>query len=68
MPKKNTKKNILIHVELDQNFKVSQEYKKTVAEIKFKDDPSCRTHTKGHIVLQDRGNSVWCRNIEIRMI
>ena len=46
----------------------SDEYKKAVAESKFKEDPMWGTYTKGHIVLQDHGNRVWYRNIKIRKI
>lgn len=46
----------------------SEEYKKAVAESKFKDDPMWGTYTKGHIVLQDHGNQVWYRNIKIRKL
>lgn len=44
----------------------SDDYKKAVAESKFKDYPMWGTYTKGHIVLQDHGNRVWYRNIKIR--
>jgi hypothetical protein len=46
----------------------SDEYKKAVAESKFKEDPMWGTYTKGHIVLQDHGNQVWYRNIKVRKI
>ncbi len=46
----------------------SPEYKKAVAESKFKDESMWGTYTKGHIVLQDHGNRVWYRNIKIRKV
>jgi hypothetical protein len=63
------------HVKLFVNGKMvieytigSDEYKKAVAESKFKDDPMWGTYTKGHIVLQDHGNRVWYRNIKVRKL
>jgi hypothetical protein len=44
----------------------SEEWKKLLAESKFKDLPAFGQVRKGHIVLQDHGDPVWFRNIRIR--
>lgn len=43
-------------------------WKKMVAGSKFKQWPDFGTFTKGHIALQDHGDEVWFRNIEIRKL
>ncbi len=42
------------------------EWKRLIANSKFKDMPGFGTHKKGHISLQDHGNQVWYRNIKIK--
>ena len=42
------------------------EWKKMVAESKFKSMPGFGEAKKGHIALQDHGDAVWFRNIKIR--
>jgi hypothetical protein len=42
-----------------------EEWKELVAGSKFKKMPSFGTFTKGKVALQDHGNAVWYRNIEI---
>jgi hypothetical protein len=44
----------------------SPEFKKAVAESKFKDIPGYGEVSKGHLLLQDHGNEVAVRNIKIR--
>lgn len=41
-------------------------WKKLVADSKFKKWPDFGTYKKGRIVLQDHGNTVWFRNIRIK--
>ncbi|MCO6461718.1 MAG: DUF1080 domain-containing protein [Saprospiraceae bacterium] len=41
-------------------------WEKMVAESKFKQWPGFGTYKKGRICLQDHGNTVWYRNIEIK--
>ena len=43
-------------------------WKKMVAGSKFKQWADFGTFTKGHIALQDHGNEVWYRNIEIKKL
>lgn len=43
-------------------------WKKMVAGSKFKQWPDFGTFTKGHIALQNHGNEVWFRNIEIKKL
>lgn len=43
-------------------------WKKLIAGSKFKDMPGFGTYTKGHISLQDHGNTVWYRNIMIKKL
>lgn len=45
-----------------------EEFRKLVAESKFKKWPAFATHLKGHIGLQDHGNVVWFRHLKIRPI
>lgn len=44
------------------------QWNKLVAGSKFKDMPGFAKFNKGHLVLQDHGNSVWFRNIKIRIL
>lgn len=44
----------------------SPDWKRRVAESKFKDLPHFGQFPRGHIVLQDHGDRVWYRNIKIR--
>jgi len=46
----------------------SPEWEQLVAESKFRDMPHHGRIKKGHIVLQDHGDKVWYRNIEIRRL
>src|SRR5450432_1862860 len=43
-------------------------WKKLVAGSKFKDMPNWGTFTSGKIALQDHGNTVWYRNIQIKKL
>ena len=44
------------------------EWKKMIANSKFKDMPGFGMSKKGHISLQDHGDKVWFRNIKVRKI
>lgn len=44
----------------------TEEWKKMIAESKFKTKPDFGTARKGHIALQDHSDQVWYRNIKIR--
>lgn len=44
------------------------DWKKMIANSKFKEFPDFATYQKGHIALQDHGNEVWYRNIMIRQL
>ncbi len=50
-------------VEFDRS---SDDYKKHLAESKFKDTKGFSEAKRGHILLQDHGDEVWYRNIKIR--
>ncbi|MEO5682784.1 MAG: DUF1080 domain-containing protein [Chitinophagaceae bacterium] len=43
-------------------------WKKLVAGSKFKDMPNWGTFTSGKLALQDHGNAVWYRNIQIKKL
>ena len=43
-------------------------WKQLIAGSKFKDMPDFGTYRKGHISLQDHGNTVWFRNIKIKRL
>jgi hypothetical protein len=43
-------------------------WKKLIAGSKFKDMPNWGTFTSGKIALQDHGNAVWFRNIQIKKL
>lgn len=43
-------------------------WKKLIAGSKFKDMPGFGTFKKGHIALQDHGNTVWYRNVMIKKL
>jgi hypothetical protein len=46
----------------------SADFRKLIAESKFKDMPRFAQVRKGHIALQDHGDKVWYRNIRIRLL
>ena len=46
----------------------NDEWKALVAGSKFKEWPDFGTYKKGHIALQDHGNTVWYRNIKIKRL
>jgi len=52
-------------VEFDRS---SDDYKKHLAESKFKDTKGFGEAKQGHVLLQDHGNAVWFRNIKIRTL
>ena len=43
-------------------------WKKLVAGSKFKDMPNWGTFTSGKIALQDHGNAVWYRNVQVKKL
>jgi len=44
----------------------SPKLKDAIAKSKFKDIARFGTPVKGHILLQDHGNQIWFRKVEIR--
>ena len=46
----------------------NDEWKALLAGSKFKEWPDFGTYKKGHIALQDHGNTVWYRNIKIKRL
>jgi hypothetical protein len=44
----------------------SEDWKKRVANSKFKNWPEFATIDKGHICLQSHGSEIWFRNVKIR--
>jgi hypothetical protein len=46
----------------------NEKWKKVVAESKFKTMPGFGISHSGHIALQDHGEEVWYRNIQIKKI
>ena len=52
-------------IEFDMN---SDQWSSDVANSKFKNMPAFGTYNKGRIALQDHGNRVWFRNIQITKI
>ena len=44
----------------------NDQWKKMIANSKFKDMPDFGLAAKGHIALQDHGDKVWYRNIKIK--
>ncbi len=43
-------------------------WKKMIAESKFKEYADFGTYKKGHIALQDHGNTVWYKNVKIKRL
>ena len=43
-------------------------WKSMIAESKFKAYPDFGTYKKGHIALQDHGNTVWYKNVKIKRL
>ena len=43
-------------------------WKKMIAESKFKEWADFGTYKKGHIALQDHGNTVWYKNVKIKRL
>ena len=52
-------------VEFDRS---SEDYKKHLAESKFKNTKGFGEAKQGHVLLQDHGDEVWYRNIKIRSL